>query len=265
MPTLSHPPTHRAALRAVVRREVFTARHNRYLHAVALVLLAGGLGVAATAGRPAAVAYGLFTLLLYAVPLFGVLAGVSSAQDTAAERPLLHTQPVPPRWFVLGKAAVLSLLLVASIGLVVGVGWGRGVSLAAGAMLWGLGSALALVSVSAGLAVGYAAQSRARGLMGALLCWFAAFGLYDGAALLLAGTEAAQQWPALWMAVLLINPIDAVRLTGLFGLEGVPFSVAGAPSWMPAVIAGLPAWVVLLTLLWAGGLLAYAVRTSTQP
>jgi hypothetical protein len=224
------------------------------------LLLLGSLAVAGTSARPEAVAYGTLLLLLYVVPLFGVLTGVSAAHDAAGERPLLWAQPVPRAWLVLGKAAVLSGALLVALGLTLApAAWG-GVEPSALALLGGLGAALALISASAGLAIGTSTRSPVRGLMGGLVAWFGAFGLYDLLALALSGVGAVQNAPALWVGVLIANPVDAVRLAGLFGLEGVPFSVAGAPDWIGAVAAWLPAWVAVLTLAWTAGLLAWACR-----
>jgi len=116
------------------------------------------------------------------------------------------------------------------------------------------------VSVSGGVAVGQYTTSRARGLMMALTLWFGAFALYDAVALGLSGFEWMQQWPAFWVSLLLLNPIDATRLAGLFGLENVPFSAPGEAAWMADLMAWLPAWVAGLTLAWTTLLLMLACR-----
>ncbi|NBB84780.1 MAG: hypothetical protein GVY12_00960, partial [Bacteroidetes bacterium] len=218
-------------LRAVMRRELTTTRHNRFVQVLALVVLAGS-GAVAASSRPDAVPFGVLLLFLYVVPLFGLLVGVSAAHEDREELPFLLSQPVPRRAYVLGKAGVLTaaLMVVLLLALIP-----PAVAVAAAApvlLLGGLGAVLACISVSGGIALGHYTGTRARGLMAALLTWFAVFGLYDVLALALSGLGVMQQLPALWVAVLLLNPIDAVRLTGLFGLEQVPFSVAGAAAWI---------------------------------
>ena len=132
------------------------------------------------------------------------------------------------------------------------------------ALLWGLGAALVLVSVSAGVAVGQYTTSRARGLMMGLTLWFGAFALYDALALGLSGVAWVQQWPTFWVGLLLLNPVDAVRLAGLFGLENVPFSAPGEAAWLTDLLAWLPAWVAGLTLAWTALLLTLACRRAAR-
>lgn len=249
-----------STLRAVIRREAITTRHNRFVQVFALVVWVGSGAVAAWAGRTDAVPFGLLLLFLYVVPLFGLLVGVSAAHEERDEQPFLLSQPVSRRAYVLGKAIMLGAALVGVLLLALVPAIWTVASAGPVVLLGGLGVALALVSVSGGLAVGYYTATRARGLMAALLAWFAAFGLYDVLALALSGLDLVQQVPALWVAVLLINPLDAVRLAGLLGLEQVPFSVAGAAAWMEPMTAWLPLWVAVLTIGWMGGLLALASR-----
>jgi hypothetical protein len=161
---------------------------------------------------------------------------------------------------VLSKAVTLVGALTAVLlgALLAGVVAGAG----AGALglLGALGTGLVLVSVSAGLTVGQYTTSPARGLMVGLVVWVGAFALYDAVALALSGLDVTQQLPALWVGLLLLNPIDAVRLAGLFALEGVPFSTPGEATWMADLVAWLPAWVAGLTAGWTAALLALACR-----
>jgi len=249
-----------AVYRAVLRREVTTTFHNRFVQIFAIVVWAGSIGVAALSGRPSALPFGLLLLFLYVVPLFGLLGGVSAAHEERDERAFLWSQPVPRAVYVLGKTATLAgtLAAVLAVALLTAVVGGAGAGPVA--LLWGLGVALVLVSVSAGVTVGQYTTSRARGLMMALTLWFGAFALYDAVALGLSGVGAVQQWPALWVGLLLLNPVDAVRLAGLFGLENVPFSAPGDAAWMADLLAWLPAWVAGLTLAWTALLLFVACR-----
>lgn len=246
--------------RAVLRREATTTLHNRFVQIFALIVVGGSIAVGALSGRPAALPYGLLLLFLYVVPLFGLLIGASAAHEEQDERAFLWSQPVPRALFVLGKTATLvsALAVVLLAALVVGaVG---GASAGSLALLWGLGVALVLVSVTAGVAVGQYTTGRARGLMTALTVWFGAFALYDAVALGLSGLTVMQNLPAFWVSLLLLNPVDAVRLTGLFGLENVPFSVPGETAWMANLTTWLPGWVAILTVAWTTLLLVLACR-----
>lgn len=249
-----------STLRAVMRREAITTRHNRFVQVFALVVLAGSGAVATMASRPEAVPFGVLLLFLYVVPLFGLLVGVSAAHEEREELPFLLSQPVPRRAYVFGKALALGAALVGVLVLALVPVIVMAPTAASVLLLGGLGVVLAIVSVSGGLALGHYTTTRARGLMAALLTWFAAFGLYDVLALALSGLGVMQQVPALWVAVLLLNPIDAVRLAGLFGLEQVPFSVAGAAAWIEPLTTWLPVWTGVLALGWSAGTLILACR-----
>jgi ABC-type transport system involved in multi-copper enzyme maturation permease subunit len=255
---LPHFPS--SVYQALLRREATTTFHNRFVQIFAVIVVGGSIAVGALSGRPEAVPFGLLLLFLYVVPLFGLLIGVSAAHEEHDERAFLWSQPVPRAAYVLSKTATLvgalaAVLLVALVAAAVG-----GASAGTLALLWGLGGALVLVSVSAGVTVGQYTTGRARGLMAALALWFGAFALYDAAALALSGIELMQSRPAVWVGLLLLNPVDAVRLAGLFGLENVPFSAPGEAAWMADLTAWLPAWVAILTVLWTGGLLVLACR-----
>lgn len=246
--------------RAVIRREVTTTLHNQFVQIFAGLVLAGGVATALLSGRPEAVPFGLLLLFLYVVPLFGLLIGVSAAHEEHAERSFLWSHPVPRAALVLGKTGTLTVALILVLLLPLIPAALAGSSLGGLVLLWGLGSALVVVSVSAGVAVGQYTSSRARGLMAALVVWFGAFALYDTLALFGAGLEVMQGWPALWVGLLLLNPVDAVRLAGLFGLENVPFSAPGQTAWVADLAAWLPAWVAVLTVAWTALVLWLACR-----
>ena len=249
-----------SAYRAIVRREVTTTLHNRFVQIFAVIVWAGSIAVAALSGRPEAVPFGLLLLMLYVVPLFGLLIGVSAAHEEHDERAFLWSQPVPRSALVLGKTTTLVVALALVLLGTLVAGGVAGTPPGTLALLWGLGVALVLVSVSAGVTVGQYTTGRARGLMAALVLWFGAFALYDAFALVGSGIELLQNLPALWVGTLLLNPVDAVRLAGLFGLENVPFAAPGEAPWLADLLAWLPTWVAVLTIAWTGGLLVLACR-----
>ncbi len=250
--------------RAVLRREAATTFHNRFVQIFAAIVVGGSIAVGVLSGRPEAIPFGLLLLFLYVVPLFGLLIGVSAAHEEHDERAFLWSQPVPRSVYVLSKTTTLvGALAVVLLAAIVAAAVG-GASVGTLALLWGLGVALVLISVSAGLTVGQYTTGRARGLMMALVLWFGAFALYDAFALAVSGLDVMQGLPAFWVGLLLLNPVDAVRLAGLFGLESVPFSAPGKAAWMADLTAWLPAWVTVLTVAWTGLLLVLACRRLRQ-
>ena len=93
--------------RSVLRREVTTTFHNRFVQIFAVIVIGGSIAVGGLSGRPSALPFGLLLLFLYVVPLFGLLIGVSSAHEERDERAFLWSQPVPRSVYVLGKTATL--------------------------------------------------------------------------------------------------------------------------------------------------------------
>ena len=238
-----------SAFRALAIREGYTALHNRFVQAFALVVWASSTAVAVFTGNDASVPFAVLLLWLYVVPLFALLIGVRTIHEERDEHPFLLSQPVPRATFIIAKlttlvgliAAVLAAALVPVALAAPGGGW---------MLIFGLGLALALIGVSVGLALGQYAQSAVRGLMGALLLWFVGLVLYDFATLALVQVPFMHGQPALWMGILLLNPLDAVRLAGLMGLEAVPFTVPGAQQWAEPLLNRLDIWVAALTLVW---------------
>lgn len=248
-----------AALQAVAKREAYTTLHNRFVQVFALVMWGSSTAVAVFTGNDASVPFAVLLLWLYIIPLFALLIGVHTVHEERDEQPFLLSQPVPRDTFVIGKLAMLVALITAVLaGALVpvaivapGGGW---------PLIFGLGLALALIGVSVGLAIGHYARSSVRGLMGALLLWFVGLVLYDFATLALVDVPFIHNRPALWIGVLLLNPLDAVRLAGLMGLEAVPFTVPGAQQWVEPLLNQLPLWVAALTVGWTAAATTWARR-----
>lgn len=250
------------ALPVVVRREGRTLLDSRFVQVFAFVAVGGSVALAFFSPG-AALPFALLLFWLYVVPLFGLLIGVSAAHEDLEERPFLMSQPVGRFTFGAGKfaALVVSLALVLAAALVPAAFAVS--SIGPLLMVGALGLALALVFGSGGLAIGCATASRTRGLIAALLAWIGALVLYDLAALALSGLSFVKDRPAFWAGLLLLNPIDAARLTGLLALGDVPFTVPGEGAWIERMATWLPAWTGLLTLAWTGGLL-WSARRSVE-
>ena len=242
----------RHALPAVIRRERRTALRNRFVQVFALVTVGGSLLLSAFSPGGAALQVALLLLILYVVPLFALLAGVSAAHEELEEQAFLMSQPVGRFTYAAGKLLTRAALLVGTLAVALASAALLAGSAGALAALWALGAALVLVGVSVGLALGEYVRSRPEGLMLSLLVWFATLVLYDLLALSLSHVAFFQGAPTFWTAVLLVNPIDAVRLTGLLALGDVPFSVPGESAGVRLLLDALPAWTAAVTLVWTG-------------
>lgn len=249
------------ALAASFSREWTSHRLNRFLHAhLGLTLAAGSLVVLTPNGVGGAVWWVLHAVL-YAVSLSALLLGLSSAQAEADEFPLLLTQPAGPGAWVAGKAialvqiVVLSSFLLVLPAFVVGDGSRGLVSVALGA------AGLSAVCAVLGLALGFWIRDAVRGLVAAVGIWFALLFGTDLLLLGLGGVPFLQAHPSAWVAPLMLNPLDAFRVTVLFGVEHAAFSglssgqLAGwwiqhAGAWLGALLAGWMAFASFLA--WFG-------------
>ncbi|HEY8549577.1 MAG TPA: hypothetical protein VIL35_06460 [Vicinamibacterales bacterium] len=238
----------RAALSATCRREISAHRLNRFLHVhLGLAFAAGLLPLFTPDAMAGAAPWWVLQAVLYCLSLSSLLLGLSSAHGESDEFPLLFVQPAP-RWAWLGgKVAALGALLIpASLLLIVPAALAGGLTWELAALAAAAGG-VSVALATAGLALGFWVRDHVRGLLTALALWF---GLLFGTDLLLlgvAGSSLVQTHPGLWVGALMANPLDALRITVLFSIEGA------APAGIdPGALAG---WWVANGGLWLTALL----------
>lgn len=238
---------------AAWRREWLSHRLNRFLYAhVALVLLAGSLPLLTPGeGLARGAAWWLLHAVLYAVSLSALLVGLSSAQAEAEEAVWLAGQPAGIGPWLAGKGLALALLAGGSTALlglpVLAAGGGSRELLVA---LAGA-SGVSVVCALAGFALGFWVRDSVRGLIAALALWFVLlFGL-DLLLLALAGAPVVQQHPDAWMLPLMLNPLDAYRITVLFAVERAAFSSLDSSALAQAWIRHSGAWLAVNFIFWS--------------
>lgn len=174
-------------------------------------------------------AIGLLNLVLYLVPLLALLLGINSmaAEREEGSLEILLAQPLTRSSVVLGKFWGLAAALTAALlggfgaaGVVIGI---AGADAHAGgyAALLLRSVALGLVFLSLGLWIASATATRLRALTWGLLVWFVTVLLYD---LLVVGAIALFGGGMLRVALgvlLVINPVDLVRVSTLIHLGGI--------------------------------------------
>ena len=252
MNTISFPST-AGVLGAALQREWLSHRLNRFLYAhVALVLVAGSLPLL-TPGEAMArgAAWWLLHAVLYAVSLSAFLLGLSSAQAESEEFVWLLGQPAGIGPWLAGKTAALvaltagsSALLGAPAALAGGASAGLAVATAGAA-------AVAVVCALTGLAIGFWIRDSVRGLIAAVAAWLVLLFGVDFLLIALAGAPFAQANPDWWVAPLMLNPLDAYRITVLFVVERAAFSGLNAGRLAGWWAAHAPLWLVVLTLAWS--------------
>jgi Cu-processing system permease protein len=206
----------------------------------------------------ARVTLSLMNLVLFIVPLTGLMLGVTSVTGGSGALPLLLAQPVSRREVLAGKLVGLGgALTVAQL-----VGFGAGgvvVALSAGAdqvrgfaVLAGLSIALGWLMVSTSLMIAVLRPDRLKAMSTALFLWLLLVVAYDlvvlGATTLLGGLPLQR----VLVPALLLNPVDIARvLTTLAVGSGALF---GPTSAVLMQLAGTTAGIGI-------GLLVLVVET----
>lgn len=245
----------------IFARELRTAFLNRLVLVFCGVsLLAGGIPVWADPGRDFSetALYALLQAGLYLIPLFAILIGVGSAQNEQEEHLLLMSQPMSRGTRVWGKFAALGFLVAGAVFLLVLPAALAGCRLGALGFLWfhivGVGG----VFLALGLGVGFSGTDRVKAHMVGLCVWLILLAGWNVLALVAAQFPDVQQWPQVWVSLLMINPLDALRISTMFSLDKIPFEVGTAPALAQWWLGHLSLWFVIVCVVWIGIALAWS-------
>jgi len=262
-------------VRIVAREEFRRALETRWMFGFTVLLAALvlglsflGLGQSRETGFQsfARVTLSLMNLVLFIVPLTGLVLGVTSVTGGSGTLPLLLAQPVGRGEVLAGKLVGLGgALTVAQL-----VGFGGGgviVAFQAGAAhvngflaLTGLSVALGWLTVSTALCIAVVWPDRLKAMSAALLLWLVMVVAYDlvvlGATAMLRGVPLQ----TVLFPALLLNPVDLARVLttlavgsgALFGPTSAVlmkmFGSAGGVALGLAVLAiesAVPMWIAL--------------------
>lgn len=246
------PASFLRAMLATVGREWLSHRVNRFLHWHLGLLVVAGIAAVLTApeGEPNGVAWFLLYAVLYVISLSAILLGLSSAQAENDESPFLLTQPTGVAPWVAGKVTGLALLVAPSSGLLivpwlVTGGWSPAL-----ATLVAATAGFSIVVSTAGLAVGLWIREPVRGMIGAVALWFVWLFATDLLLIVVAGAEWIQANPSVWVAPLMLNPFDALRVTVLLTIEGAAFNAMGSGALVNWWIDHAGAWLAVCLTGW---------------
>src|SRR6266540_282944 len=246
------------AIRALFAREFRAALINRYLQVFCALGLIGGIAATIFTEDANATAFFHLQLALYFVSLFALLAGVGSAQAEREEWQLLFTQPLPRPAYVVGKfCALLSIFAgVLVLMFVPGLLAGSAVRTLTGLCFETL--LLAGAFLACGLAAGYFAHDRAQALIVGVSAWLLLLLGLDLVALFAARWSAIQNLPDLWVALLMLNPLDSFRVNALFALQQIPAEAANKTPLASWWIAHAAVWFATIAAAWSATLIALA-------
>ena len=252
------PFIEKCALRALLAREFRAALINRYFQVFCVLSLLGGLAAILFSEDENATGFFVLQIALYFVSLFALLAGISSAQGEREEWPMLFTQPVPRPAYVIGKFLALCSIFGAVLLLLFLPALIAGSAVRELVLLYGQTLLLAAAFLSLGLAAGFFAHDRAQALIIGVSAWLFLLVGVDLLALFAARWPVFQSVTDLWVAVLMLNPLDAFRIEALFSLQQIPAEAANKTPLANWWIEHAAVWFALISILWSAALIAIA-------
>jgi ABC-type transport system involved in multi-copper enzyme maturation permease subunit len=248
---------HRPA-RALFAREFRLALINRHFHVLSALALAGGIAAALFSEDANATGFFHLQIALYFVSLFALLAGVGSAQSERDEWQLLFSQPLPRPFYVIGKFFALVSIFAGVLLLLFLPPLFSGARAAALAQLYLQTLLLAGAFLACGLAAGYFAHDRAQALILGVSGWLLLLFGIDLLALFAARWSGIQQVPDLWVALLMLNPLDSFRIEALFALEQIPAEAANKTALAGWWTAHAGIWFAAIAVFWSAAMLSAA-------
>ncbi|MBA2586611.1 MAG: ABC transporter permease subunit [Chthoniobacterales bacterium] len=244
--------------RALLGREFRAALINRYFQVFCALSLLGGVTASLFSEDANAAGFLVLQIALYFVSLFALLAGVSSAQGEREEWQLLFTQPVPRTAYVIGKFLALFSIFGAVLLLLFLPALISGSAPRSLALLYLQTLLLAAAFLSLGLAAGFLAHDRAQAIIIGVSAWLVLLVGVDLIALFAARWPVFQNWPDVWVAVLMLNPLDSFRIEALFALQQIPAEAANKTPLANWWIEHAAAWFALISIFWSAALITIA-------
>jgi ABC-type transport system involved in multi-copper enzyme maturation permease subunit len=251
-------PSARSPLHAILAREFRAALINRYFQIFCAFSLLGGLAAIVFSEDVSAVGFFILQIALYFVSLFSLLGGASSAQGEREEWPLLFTQPVARGAFVIGKFFALFSIFGGVLLLLFLPALFTGSAALMLAPLYFQTLLLAAVFIACGLAAGFFAHDRAQALIVGVSAWLLLLFGVDLVALFAARWPAMQSLPDLWVAALMLNPVDSFRIEALFALQQIPAEAANKTPLANWWIEHAGLWFALIAIFWSSLLMFLA-------
>ena len=209
--------THAAAIRHIFGFQVQDALKSRWLTLHTLVYLLITEGLLLSTGFADKTLISLINVVLFLVPLVALVFGVIHQYNNRDYTTWMLTQPLKRGHLFAGQFLGLSVPMMASFGLGLGLPflWHGGLAGTQGLRLFtliGLGGVLILIGTGVAAVLSIRFSDRVKGIGLALVLWMAFALLYDG--LVLLGVAAFSHFPVekALLGAMLLNPIDLARL-----------------------------------------------------
>lgn len=243
---------------ALSRMRSGLARWRGALLLAAAVAVAGDL-LLRLSGDPSTAFASILDLVLIITPLVGLVLGTTRLHHARDVIELMLAQPVSRRrvFTDLWLRGAVPLAAALSVGVIAPFLWQGTLGASGVAMplaLAGAAALLALISHSLALIIALRIDDRVRALVTALGAWLVGAVLWDGVVLVLALLLADRPIELPLLGLLLINPIDLVRVLLLLGSDAaamlgytgaVVARTLGTTPGRAAIGALLAAWLVV--------------------
>lgn len=240
------------AVQALLIREWAALSASRVVWVFAGACLLAGFGVTFGVGEAVSAVWMALPLVLYLVPLLGLLAGVSAALGDLEEAPMLVPRAPGrltracvkwPLWSGLIALAALAWLAPAAI---------RSGEAEQLLQLWAMAAGEAAIFVALGLAVGRLVPGG--GTTAYIAALFFGFLFIGGAGVLgwlAARSDFFQENPQLWTFGLMAHPVEALRVGLMFSLDTLPVEAERLPGLARWWLANTGLWYAALVLFWS--------------
>lgn len=265
-PAAAAAPLRARAAAKVARYELSNIARSRWLVAYALFFLVTTDALLRFGGDGGRALLSLVTIVLFVIPLVGLVFGTTYLYDAREFTELLLAQPVGRGRLYAGLYAGLALPLSGAFVLGVGLpfawhGVGGAAQLATLLVLGGVGVALTLTFVSLAFLIALRTDDKVRGLGAAIALWLALSLVYDGLVLVSVALLADYPIERPLLGLMLANPVDLARVLLL-----LRFDAGAVQGYTGAVFArffgsgGGAALAAMALLLWAAVPAALGLR-----
>ena len=117
---------------------------------------------------------------------------------------------------------------------------------------------LATTFLALGLVAGYFAHDRAQALIIGVSAWLLLLFGVDLLALFAARWSGIQKFPDLWVAMLMLNPLDSFRIDALFALQQIPAEAANKTPLASWWTAHASVWFAGIAVVWSAAMITLA-------
>jgi hypothetical protein len=201
-------------------------------------------------GRADTVVWFLLPVLLYAVPPVALLSGVVAWQGDAGEEELIQTRVSSSwnrllakwvTWTVLLETAALCMVLPLLVSAADPIALMK---------IWMYAGGEIAIFVALGLAIGRFCRDPLLAYSSALIVGFLMVAGGGLVAYVAAWQPVIQRFPDLWTLLLMLHPVESLRVCLVYSVDNLPFDARTLP-FLAAFWLGHPGkWYFFLSLLW---------------